>query len=180
MYRKRQVEWEDNFEVIDLLDEGSFIAVRRQIWNGGVVYEGCFRDSTGERKAAYLDVITEGNNPNLWIQYWIIPRRYEVYEDLEDGTLHFFIYDDFAYLEFYAAYTDSIELHRVLSEFHSTGSVADWDLYWTEEDSFNEESAWDQLRKCRRNSDRFCLVADQNRTYLRKRYEKMLQRQQNK
>ena len=159
--------WEDGYEVIDLLGEGDFIAVRRWVSDNRVLYEGYFWNAaTDERKAAYLDVIVDGS-PTLWIDAQIILRRYEVYENIENGELSFFIFDGDGNIEFHATYTDPVELHRVLREFHHTGSVVDWDPYWGE---YDKESAQKHLHECRENSDRFILVADHNGTYLRERY----------
>jgi len=68
--------WEEGYEVIDLGYEGDFIAYRRQVSDGRIIYEGDFWDaSTGEKMPAYLEAIIEGENINHWIQHWVIPQN---------------------------------------------------------------------------------------------------------
>lgn len=68
--------WEDGHEVIDLGYEGDFIAYRRQVMDGRVIYEGEFWDAATETKMpAYLEAIIEGENINHWIQHWVIPQN---------------------------------------------------------------------------------------------------------
>lgn len=174
MREKHQTaEWEDYFKIIDLLGEGEFVAVRRWQSDDRILYEGCFWDAAAQkRRAAYLDVRI--GRPTLWIDAVVILRRYEIYEDVKSGVLYFFIFDGDGHVEFYSKYIYPTELHRTLLEFHSTGTVADWkDTYWAE----SEESAQEQLQMCR-ESDRFFLVADHKRTYLRERYAFLQQQKQ--
>ena len=167
MREKHQMaEWEDYFKIIDLLGEGEFVAVRR--WQSGdrILYEGYFWDTIKEEKrAAYMDVRLS-KQPTIWIDAMIILRRYEIYEDLENGALHLFIFDGDGNIEFHATYTDSVELYWFLRFFHSVGTTSDFQDFSDEE----SESAQEQLRKCREESDRFFLIADHKRTYLRERY----------
>ncbi len=66
--------WEEGREVIDLGYEGDFIAYRRQVSDGQIIYEGDFWDAaTGEKVPAYLDVLIDGNNINRWIHAEVIP-----------------------------------------------------------------------------------------------------------
>ncbi len=54
-------EWEEGYEFIDLGYDGDFIAYRRQVMDGRVIYEGEFWDAaTDEKVPAFLDVIVEG------------------------------------------------------------------------------------------------------------------------
>ena len=70
--------WEEGYQVIDLGYEGDFIAFRRKIMNGRVVYEGDFWDATTETKVpAFLEAVFEGENINHWMQYWIMPQDEE-------------------------------------------------------------------------------------------------------
>lgn len=156
--------WEDGFKIIDLLGEDQFVAVRRWQSEDRILYEGYFWDAAKEeKKAAYLDVRLS-KSPTLWIDAMIILRKYEIYENIEDGTLYLFIFDGDGNIEFYATYTDSAELYWFLRFFHSVGTTCDF------QDFSESESAQEQLRKCREESGKFFLIADQRRTYLRERY----------
>ena len=167
MREKHQMaEWEDYFKIIDLLGEGEFVAIRR--WQSGdrILYEGYFWDTIKEEKrAAYMDVRLS-KQPTIWIDAMIVLRRYEIYEDVKSGTLHFFIFNGDGYVEFYSTYTDPVELHWFLRFFHSTGTVCDLKDFSDEKSEFAQE----RLNRCREESDRFCLIADHRRTYLRERY----------
>src|SRR5690606_34455 len=104
-------------EVIDLGYEGDFVAVRRRVRDGGILYEGTFWNAVTEEKiASYLEVIVD-ENINKWVQIEVLPRHYEIYQDMEEGTLYLFIIDHQGYLEFYSTYTDRAELQRELREF---------------------------------------------------------------
>ena len=153
--------WEEGREVIDLGYEGDFVAVRRRVRDGGILYEGTFWNAVTEEKiASYLEVIID-EGTNRWVQNEVLPRHYEIYENTEDGTLYLFIIDHQGYLEFYSTYTDPAELHKELREFHQTGIVPDW------EEGLIDSEIWKQLRKCRLN-DSFRLVFDSTGTYVRK------------
>ena len=163
--QNQTAEWEDYFKIIDLLGEGEFIAVRRWVSGDRILYEGyCWNTDKEEKRAAYLDVRLS-KKPTIWIDAMIILRRYEIYENVKSGTLYLFIFDGDGNIEFHATYTDPVELHWFLRFFHSTGTVCDLI-------DFSEESgsARVRLQRCREESDRFCLVADHRRTYLRERY----------
>ena len=68
--------WEEGYEFIDLGYDGDFIAYRRQISDGQIIYEGDFRDAgTGEKMPAFLDVIVDWDGQ--WMQYWIMPHDEE-------------------------------------------------------------------------------------------------------
>lgn len=68
--------WEDGHEIIDLGYDGAFIAYRRQVSDGGIIYEGDFRDAaTGEKVPAFLDVIVDWDG--RWIHTEIIPIEAE-------------------------------------------------------------------------------------------------------
>lgn len=161
--------WEEGYEYIDLGYDGSFTAGRRKVMEGRVLYEGSFWcAATGERSAAYLEVLFEGDNMDHWIHAEVLPRHYEIYEDIEDGILYLFIFDHQGYLEFYSTYTNSADIpadmHQDLQEFNRTGIIPDW------EDGLIDSEIWKQLRKCRMNS-RFQLVFDSTGTYVKKHYK---------
>lgn len=158
--------WEDGFKIIDLLGEDQFVAVRRWQSEDRILYEGYFWDAAKEeKKAAYLDVRLS-KKPTIWIDAMIVLRKYEIYEDLENGALHLFIFDGDGNIEFHATYTDSAELYWFLRFFHSVGTTCDFQDFSDEE----SESAQEHLQRCREESGKFFLVADQKRTYLRERY----------
>ena len=76
--------WEDGHEHIDLGYDGAFIAYRRKVLNGEVIYEGDFRDATtGEKVAAFLIVLIDEDNINHWMHAEIIPMEEEA--DQEAG-----------------------------------------------------------------------------------------------
>lgn len=159
-------EWEEYFKIIDLLGEGEFIAVRRWVSGDRILYEGyCWDAAKEEKKAAYLDVRLS-KKPTIWIDAMIVLRRYEIYENVKSGTLYLFIFDGDGNIEFHATYTDPVELHWFLRFFHSTGTTCDLQDFSDEESG----SARVRLQRCREESDRFFLIADHRRTYLRERY----------
>ena len=174
--QNQTAEWEDYFKIIDLLGEGEFVAIRRWQSDDRILYEGyCWDAAKEEKKAAYLDV-RYSKKPTIWIDAMIILRRYEIYEDVKSGTLHFFIFDGDGNIEFHATYTDPVELHWFLRFFHSVGTTSDFQDFSDEE----LESAQEQLRKCREESGKFFLIADHKRTYLRERYAFLQQLQEQK
>ena len=64
--------WEEGNEYIDPGYDGSFTAYRRQVMNGGVIYEGEFWDAvTGEKVPAFLDVIVDWDGH--WVHAEVIP-----------------------------------------------------------------------------------------------------------
>jgi len=66
--------WEEGYEYIDLGYEGDFIAYRRQVSDGGIIYEGDFWNAdTGEKVPAYLDVIVDWDG--YWVHAEIIPAE---------------------------------------------------------------------------------------------------------
>lgn len=68
--------WEDGHEIIDLGYDGAFIAYRRQVSDGQIIYDGDFRDAgTGEKMPAFLDVIVDWDG--RWVQYWVTPKDEE-------------------------------------------------------------------------------------------------------
>lgn len=68
--------WEEGYEFIDLGYDGDFIAHRRKVMDGRVIYEGEFWDAGTETKVpAFLEAITEEGPDSRWIQYWIMPQN---------------------------------------------------------------------------------------------------------
>lgn len=155
--------WEEGFEVIDLGYDGSFTAIRRKVWEGCALYEGVFWNAaTEERTASYLEVLFEGDNIDHWIQAQILPRHYEIYQDMNGKIFHLFIIDYQGYLEFYTTSISLADLYQEIKEFNRTGiAPAAWEV-----NASNDLSVWKQLRKCRLN-DSFRLVFDSTGTYVK-------------